>query len=1030
MRLIILSITVIIPFLLTSCTKNNEAVLDNPYDMNTGKYSPPKIISIVTSDSSLSVNDTATVTVSTEGTEKAKVDSVKWEFYSSIDGKNYAFDSTIVTSVNVNKATLKTCYATIGEKRILVKAINEYGVLSDSSFSIDFEVLKYAPILTIKDTLKETYINTPVTLSISAHDSNANGKIRFVRWKWLSSDTTIAMADKEDSFAIEFPKVGTYNVFVSVIDDDNNESSQKQFTIIVHLGQPTVSIKEDTAIGLINTPITLTAVGKDSNATGHVVAFQWKSKLIDTVVTAENNTSTLTITPKDTLTDRYTVYAIDNDSVVSTPDSITVIITDGIPKLTAMNDFACSIKREVTLTATAKDNGSITKYLWSINDNTFNIETSGGEYKKIFENAGIYNIFVKAIDNDGNESNIDTIIATVNENAPTVKINNDTTIAVNDTVTVYAKASDNGYIKKYIWIIDGDTITNTSQDSLILSVTDSSIMLIASKLGSINVSVSVMDDDSLFSLPATMKITTIKGEAPTISTFIAHSTSVYIHNPITLTAKASSTNGVSMYYFSKNGIDYNDSSSTGTIKIKFDTAGTKTIKVKARDKYGLWSEARSLTVHVDAGAPVNANILDTIVSQFDTVKISFSAKDTNGTIKTYHWSVNGTNTWTDSGTIGLFTKLDGGFLTVVWTAEDNDGQYAKPDTFVIKFNRAPNAPVMKTTSILPNEALEWSCTDPDSDDVSFNYTLSISKDSTSFSQVYNGSSTTTTLTNLDGGIYYYYVLTATDKFGSSTSTRGTFFTSWMSETENNNTYQVADTLTANGLMYGTMSDNDTDWIDIVPQEDGYLTILFTAGNEEISSSSQMYLGPQQDDYLESPYMWYSYKLGQIIHENQTITFCRDINVAKNHEYFFYLGVGIRGDYKIETHFTPSAINDNYELNNSKYSAKPIETNNEIKASITQPEDNTDWYKYVPQNTNAIKVELENLGNSSYKNRISLYMQDNSGNNITELEHIDPGQTSTTAYINVNIDDTLFFNVVFDQVEHYEDYAEYRLKIVY
>jgi hypothetical protein len=62
----------------------------------------------------------------------------------------------------------------------------------------------------------------------------------------------------------------------------------------------------------------------------------------------------------------------------------------------------------VTLYASAKDNGFVSKYLWSIDSGKYFFENQDSAFSCVFNKVGRNIVLVKALDNDGNFSPIDT----------------------------------------------------------------------------------------------------------------------------------------------------------------------------------------------------------------------------------------------------------------------------------------------------------------------------------------------------------------------------------------------------------------------------------------------------------------------------------------------------------------------------------------------------------------------------------------------------------------------------------------------
>ena len=86
------------------------------------------------------------------------------------------------------------------------------------------------------------------------------------------------------------------------------------------------------------------------------------------------------------------------------------------PTVTAMDDTSVYIDDEITITATAEDDGQIVSYLWALDGNDYNDTTSDGHITSAWDKQGIKTVRVKAMDNDGVESVPDEVVITVSFN--------------------------------------------------------------------------------------------------------------------------------------------------------------------------------------------------------------------------------------------------------------------------------------------------------------------------------------------------------------------------------------------------------------------------------------------------------------------------------------------------------------------------------------------------------------------------------------------------------------------------------------
>ncbi|MBF0430183.1 MAG: fibrobacter succinogenes major paralogous domain-containing protein [Fibrobacteria bacterium] len=452
------------------------------------------------------------------------------------------------------------------------------------------------------------------------------------------------------------------------------------------------------------------------------------------------------------------------------------------PKLTAMDDAWASIYDTLTLTASGIDsNGTILKYYWALGGLHYFDSTSKGEITFVCRDSGIQTILVKARDNDGLFSEEDTIIISVASNAPIITAIKAVSGFINDSLTLVAVADDmNGVVEQYYWALDGRHYA----DSTFAGVFKTSFGL----EGLYTVLVMARDDDSIFSTPGIIPVTVRMGFPLTKG---MEDVSIPINDSIHLTAAAYDSNGIiEAYYWALNGQQYNDSTQTEAFVTAFSIPGKYVIYVKVRDDDLLFSESDSFVVNVERGAPFVVPVKDTTVSAEDSVRITVSASDVNinGAVKQYYWDT-GEVGWDDSTTHPWYTfsKKEGGTLTVIWAAKDDDGIFSR-DTFAILFNRKPTTQGI-TASFDQNSWVSYDrisqkgslsisiqATDPDGGLDTLLYTLSLGDTSFLEHHVYTGSIANYTAADLTPNDSVYWFVQACDMRGECSELRGHFVT--------------------------------------------------------------------------------------------------------------------------------------------------------------------------------------------------------------------------------------------------------------
>jgi uncharacterized protein (TIGR02145 family) len=266
--------------------------------------------------------------------------------------------------------------------------------------------------------------------------------------------------------------------------------------------------------------------------------------------------------------------------------------------------------------------------------------------------------------------------------------------------------------------------------------------------------------------------------------------SVNINDSITITATATDNGAVMKYFWALNGITYTDSTTAGSLRTAFGSAGAKKVIVKVVDDDGIFPQPDTCLIIVTPSPPILTPKKDTAVSKTMSVTENVIAVDTNSTgkIVKYYWDI-GANGWDDSTDAGTytFTKPEGGPMAVIWDARDDD-KLISADTFRILFSRPPTSAAMiepvngdtadwvdyDPSTYKGTILLRYSGTDPDGSADTLTYILKIGKSLASLSEVYKGKNTSYTATGIETATNYYWQITATDLFGESVVSNGTF----------------------------------------------------------------------------------------------------------------------------------------------------------------------------------------------------------------------------------------------------------------
>ena len=238
--------------------------------------------------------------------------------------------------------------------------------------------------------------------------------------------------------------------------------------------------------------IAITATGTDNGA---VVKYVWAKN--GTVYSDTTDSGALKVAWPGLGREVVRVKAIDDDGLVSSPDSCVVIVTLDPPVPDAGQDTTVSINDIVELHGSATDGfGYIASWAWDIGNTGTFVVMSGGEATftaPASENLN-YRCVLRVTDDDGNTAK-DTVRIIVRQDVPIANAGNDTAVwsndtitGINDTIRLHGSASQQfGSIVKWEWKIGSGSWTATGGPDTTVIMPDTSPTCICS--------LAVTDDD-------------------------------------------------------------------------------------------------------------------------------------------------------------------------------------------------------------------------------------------------------------------------------------------------------------------------------------------------------------------------------------------------------------------------------------------------------------------------------------------------------------------------------------------------------
>jgi formylglycine-generating enzyme required for sulfatase activity len=378
---------------------------------------------------------------------------------------------------------------------------------------------------------------------------------------------------------------------------------------------------EDTSVS-INDSIEIKATGSDPNGT--VKKYLWAKNgtdYLDTTIVNKFKTEF-----PDSGRHIVRVKVIDNDGLFSLADEVVITVRLDAPIVTTMKNVNTYINDSITITATATDNGTIVWYFWALDGLNYRDSTGNGAKRVVFPDSGRHVVKVKAKDNDGVFSQPDSCIVTVNLGQPLVKAMKDSSVNINDSITITAIGTDsNGTVVKYIWAKNGTFFNDTTTTGVYKTTFSDS--------GRQVVRVKVKDNDGVLSKPDSclMRVTL---DPPVVSKkadiTVSQSTTVTIH----VSAEDANVGGrVVKYYWDIGANGWDDSTAIGQHDFSKSSGGSDTIVWAVRDDDGIMSAKDTFIIRFNrppTGAAVTVStewVSFNVASGKGTFLLTLSASD-------------------------------------------------------------------------------------------------------------------------------------------------------------------------------------------------------------------------------------------------------------------------------------------------------------------------------------------------------------------------------------------------------------------
>jgi hypothetical protein len=398
-----------------------------------------------------------------------------------------------------------------------------------------------------------------------------------------------------NTFYLTWP-VSDTGKHVVVLGVESDKYLPETIIVYVQADKPQVKIKGPSQ-AIVNDTVVFHVQGSDND--GSVTQYLWSiDKNGDFWHTDKSDSFKVVWSITEPGNHTVRVKGIDDDGLISDPDSTVINIISLCPTVSLPGDTSVFYNDTLILVSSASDsNGKVIGYKWKVDGLVDSCSSDTLILTWNIKSAGKHVVTVVAVDDDSLESIPDTIVIDVKAGIPAVNLIKDTTIYINDILKLKAVAYDsNGTITGHVWTVDGKTSENNS-DSILLSWDINST-------GRHIVTFSAFDNDSLKSGPDTVLIEVLPGFpviVPIADTVLTG------NDPVTVNCIASDINGIiTGYVWDFDGTGWKDTSASPQITIPFTGSKSVRVLIGAIDDDGLLSVD---TFNITFNCPPEINIV-------------------------------------------------------------------------------------------------------------------------------------------------------------------------------------------------------------------------------------------------------------------------------------------------------------------------------------------------------------------------------------------------------------------------------------
>lgn len=695
----------------------------------------------------------------------------------------------VATLTNANTAILSLSGLVAGSYTFRITVTDNQGATANSQTTVTVNAANQAPIANV---------GSPITITLPTNSTNivgsgtdADGSVASYAWSQLSGPNSATLTNASSPTVSAGNLVQGIYSFRLTVTDNLGATGSASVNVTVNAAPinvaPVANSGGDKSITLPIATVVLNGSGSDID--GNIASYAWTKFSGPTATLTNQNAQNLTASALVAGTYVFRLTVTDNQGATGFANATVTVQPAAVNQSPIVNigsDFSLTLPTNSTaISSTASDpDGSIATYLWEkISGPASGILSGQATSTLSLTNlvAGAYLFKLTVTDNLGATANDEITVTVVNSNqAPVVVASNSGIITLpTSSTTLTAAASDpDGSIASYLWI-------NTTGPSVPTIAGASTNSLSVSNLieGTYVFKVTVTDNEGATAFSVVNVIVQSAANISPIAEAGASKSITLPTNSTNFVGSGTDADGtIQSYSWTQvNGAAATlTNANTQTVSIVVAASGVYTFRVTVTDNNGATGfDDVDLTVNaaaINQAPTVSAGSNKSITLPLNTITLTGTASDPDGTIASYQWAkISGPNIALSNATTASVTvnSMVEGTYVFRLTVTDNGGLTAFANVTVNVLPQAVNqAPVADAgsnkTLTLPTNSVTLSGSGSDVDGTVTSYQWA--KLSGPTATLTNETTPTLTLTNLLQGIYVFQLTVTDDQSSSGTAT--------------------------------------------------------------------------------------------------------------------------------------------------------------------------------------------------------------------------------------------------------------------